>query len=144
MANFKTLAPMLLLLGCSGSGEDDESFTCAQTDRQGTYLVQLTELSGDCGPIPEQLGRLDDPTALPNTCSLDAPDRWSNGDCKLERSYSCEEPGIGAGVTSQTIAVTDQADDSGSHITGTVTLRVLDVDGTQLCRSTYDFDAIRQ
>lgn len=135
-------ALLALAVGCGGEGE--AGFTCSAAERSGTYLMTFSERSGDCGPIPEQLGRLDDAEALPEECTLDAPDRWSEGECKLERAYTCEEDGIEPGATSSWIAVTSQADDSASRITGTVTVRILGADGVQLCRSTYGFSASRQ
>lgn len=136
-------ALLLLVLPACGDG-GDAATACDRSDRSGTYLLQFTERSGDCGPIPEQLGRLDDAEALLEECALDAPDRWTEGDCKLERAYTCAEDGIEPGASSSWVAVTTQADDSGSRITGTVTVRVSDARGVQLCRGTYGFEASRQ
>lgn len=137
----------LLAFGCSATdpaSERQEPLSCAKTDRTGTYFVTYTTVSGDCGDIPDGLGRLDDAEALPDICALDAADRWSDGDCKLERAYSCLEAGIGPGVQSHTIAVTTQDDDSGARITGTITMRITDPSGVQLCNGTYQLSAVRQ
>jgi hypothetical protein len=136
----------LLVAGCGGSGNDDsdEALTCSRTDRAGTYLMQFSERAGDCGPIPEQLGRIDDATALPAGCTLDAADRWSDADCTLERAYTCDEPGVGPGVTSSSIAITTQQDQGAESLTGTLSIVVRDSDATQLCRSTYDVTGTRQ
>lgn len=135
----------LLLGACSGSdGGSSAPIECAQTDRVGTYLSHLVERDGGkCGPIADALGRIDS-EELPAGCSFDAPDRWSEGDCKLERAYSCDEPGIGAGYTSKSVAVTRQQASDGSKITGTVTITILEPNGTVGCASTYDLTATRQ
>lgn len=136
-------ALLVCAVGCGGS-DGESSFTCSPAERSGTYLLTYTERSGDCGPIPEQLGRLDDAEALPEECMLDAADRWSEDACKLERAYTCAEDGVEPGASGSWVAVTTQADDSGGRITGTVTVRILGADGVQLCRSTYDITASRQ
>jgi hypothetical protein len=132
----------LLVSGCGGS--DDEPVECSRTDRSGTYLVQMTETSGNCGPIPDQLGRLDDAEALPAVCAHDAADRWSDGDCKFERAYSCLEDGVGPGYTSSSVAVTEQQDSDGGSFTGLVTITVFDAAGAVACKSTYELTATRQ
>jgi hypothetical protein len=140
----RALSALLLLVLPACGGDGDAATACERSDRSGTYLMQFSERSGDCGPIPEQLGRLDDAEALLDGCALDAPDRWTEGDCKLERAYTCAEDGIEQGASSSWVAVTTQADDSGSRIIGTVTVRISDAGGAQLCRGTYEFSASRQ
>lgn len=140
----------LLVLGalacfaCSSETEN-RPVTCAKTERSGTYAMRFTERAGGtCGAIPEQLGRLDDAEALLPGCQLDAADRWSADECKLERAYTCPEPGIGSGVTSQSVAVSTQMTEDASRIDGTITLTIKRPDGTALCKSTYDATFVRQ
>jgi hypothetical protein len=132
----------LLVAACGGS--DDAPVECEISDRGGTYLFHLAERGGGtCGAIPDALQRFDsqEPSA---GCALDEPDRWSENDCKLERSYSCDEPAIETGATSKTVAVTTQQDGGGAKITGLVTIRIFRPNGTVGCASTYDLTATRQ
>jgi hypothetical protein len=132
----------LLALGCSGA--EDEPVECAQTDRSGTYLFQHSETSGNCGAIPDQLGQLDASAAVAPACTLDAPDRWTEADCKLERAYTCAEEGIGPGWYSTGVGVTEQQDSAGDTIAGLFTLTVYDASGLVQCKSTYELTATRQ
>ena len=143
----------LLLLGlvgaaaaCSGPDpvEKREAVSCSIAERSGTYLTTFETVSGDCGDIPQVLGRIDSAEALPDICAFDAADRWPDGECKLERAYSCLEEGIGPGVQSHTVAVTTQDDDAGARISGTVTMRVTNAAGAQMCVGTYTISAVRQ
>jgi hypothetical protein len=142
MANLRILA--LIATGLLGCGGEDDEISCSSDERSGTYLSTFTEQSGNCGPIPEQLGRLDDAEALPDTCALDAEDRWSEAECKLERAFTCEEPGVGEGVTAAYVAVTEQTDEDGGSLTGTLTVTVFEPDGSVMCKSTYRTTIERQ
>lgn len=131
------------LAGCGGD-DGEAALECSRSDRGGTYLLEYSERSGDCGPLPDALSRLDDAEAVGEGCRLDAPDRWSADSCRLERAYTCEEPGVGPGVTSSSVAVTEQRDGSGDRLTGLLTIRLRDADGRVLCSGTYDVTATRQ
>lgn len=135
-----------MALACSAADPAPQARakTCSKTERNGTYLMTLTVVSGDCGEYPQQLGRLDDAEAIPDICALDAPDRWSEGECKFERAYTCLEEGIGPGVQSHWVAVTTQDDDSGSRLSGTVSVRITSAAGLQVCVGTYSMSAVRQ
>lgn len=130
----------LVLLGCSAGGESGLAITCSAADRTGTYLQRFETLSGDCGDIPEALGRVD--AGLPATCTLDAPDRLSEGECKLERAYTCQADA--AGATAKYVAVSTQEADDGSRLVGTLSVRGLNADGTLACSGTYRITATRQ
>src|SRR5436190_2307132 len=98
MRTFRTMVVVgLALAGCGGgSGDDDEAgpakpTSCLRSDQTGTFLVQYDRQSGDCSVPPDHLVRIDDPTALDDGCVLDAPDEWSENDCKLAQSYSCTD-----------------------------------------------------
>jgi len=129
------------LAGCGGD-DGEAALECSRGDRWGTYLLEYSERSGDCGPLPDALSRLDDEDAMGDGCELDAPDRWSADSCRLERAYTCEDPGIG--VTGTFVAVTEQRDGSGARLTGLLTVRLRDADGRVLCSGTYDVTATRQ
>lgn len=144
VAGAALMACAALTGGCSSGDDEEESFTCEKTDRSGTYFVEYETVDGNCGDIPSSVGRLDDATALPDTCAFDAPDRWSDGDCKLERAYSCEENAIEPGATSTTVAVTEQRDAAGDMLAGTLTMTVKGGDGGFICSGTYRFSASRQ
>jgi len=132
------------LLVCACGSSDDAPNECAISDRSGTYLSHMVERSGGtCGAIPDAIARFD--SQEPSSgCALDEPDRWTQNSCKLERSYSCDEPAIEAGATSSTVAVTTQQDSTGAKITGIVTIRIFRPNGTVGCASTYDLTATRQ
>jgi hypothetical protein len=133
---------VMLAAGCGGSDDPDAgAVECEQSDRSGTYFIEYETVSGNCGDLPSALGRLDDANALPDGCSFDAMDRWSDGDCKLERAYTC--PGESGGTIVAT-AVSTQQDDSGDNITGTATMTLRDADGATVCVGTYRFKATRQ
>ncbi len=108
-------------------------------------MLELEEREGgSCGPIPDQLGRLDGGGGLDDVCVFDAPDVWSSGDCKLERAITCEEPDLGDGVTASYIASTTQTDSDGDVLESIMTLTVHNPDGSLLCKSTYEGAATRQ
>lgn len=107
--------------------------TCERSDRTGTYLATYVERSGNCGALPEQLGRLEssEPVDGYGPCAKAGPDVWSNDECTLERSLECADGTSG-------VAISTQQDSSGDVLTGTFTLRGLD------CTSTYDVESVRQ
>lgn len=141
--NLLALGCLLVAAGCSGSesdGSDDEPVDCSAADRMGSYLVQFTELDGDCGPLPDQIVRLTDDLA--EGCVLDDEPVVSSDQCRLENSVTCTDAGTGQTVT--LVGVTTQQNDSGSLITGTATATVRDSNGVALCLSTYSLRYERQ
>jgi hypothetical protein len=137
-------ALFLLLLASCGS-EDDEPFTCSQSDRAGTYLMHLDERpNGTCGPASDELVRLDGSGGIGDTCAFDAPDTWSADQCRLDRSITCCDGGFCTTV----VGFTEQQDETGSEISGVLTLRIQEIglSGTVIdgCASTYDVTAARQ
>jgi hypothetical protein len=100
----------------------------------------MTERSGDCGAVPDQVVRIDyTPDPGPGCVAL-ATDRWSEGDCKLERSQRCT---VTDGSVLDFTAVTTQEDPDGARLTGIATLHLVTVNG-QTCTGTYDLVATRQ
>lgn len=133
----------MLLVGCSGS--DDSDFTCAQTDRSGTYLAHYDEgANGTCGELPDELVRLDPNGAIGDTCAFDAPDSWSSDQCRLDRSITCCDNN----VCTHVVATTTQQDESGAEISGILTMRAELGDGfggiADSCASLYTMTATRQ
>jgi len=147
------IAAGLLLVGCSGAESAEPSpppppppSTCARTDRTGTYQQFFDTLDGNCGRIPSQLVNFDAPQPGTGAGDGGAPpcivsfERWSESDCKLERTVSCREPK----GTSELVGVTRQQTQDGSWITGTFTVSVQPSDGTPPCRGTYRTQYFRQ
>jgi hypothetical protein len=127
------------LLGCGG-GEDDE-ISCSASDRSGAYLISYVERDGDCGDIPDNVGRFDGSGGVPDNCELDAPDAVSSDSCTLERSLTCVQDGFAVSA----IGSTTQETDDGSRITGILTMTIRDAaSGELVCISTYEQTAVRQ
>lgn len=140
------LAGLAVLCAACGSGDDDGggAITCAPEERTGTYRLRYTTLDGNCGDVPESIGRLDNAAAeLGDGCTFDAEDRWTENDCKLERAFTCPAESIGPGMKTRTVAVSTQEDDSGAHLTGTTTVTVLQANGQVACVGTYELNATR-
>lgn len=126
----------LALIGCAGEDEVDAPTECDRDDRRGTYLVEFDERDGNCGPVPDQVSRIDgDNPAGSAECVLTEEDRWSRNNCRLERSYICALNGY----TYEYIGFTDSNAD-GSELTGLMEVTVDD----GLCTSTYDVTWTRQ
>jgi len=144
MANLKTLAPIALLLGCSGSAEDESSFTCdVVADRDGTYLMEFETLGGTCPDQEPALVRLDASAETPAGCVELSPPEASDAGCTLEVRRVCDASSLMAGWEIETTAITTQQDDAGTLITGTLQLTVRDDLGT-LCSGTFRVTATRQ
>jgi hypothetical protein len=138
---------LLVVLGTVACGSSDAAksstdFACQQSDRTGTYLAHYVERSGNCGPLPDTVLRLDEaPMGMGTTiCTDTVAPRWSDRDCKLERSIHCE--GTDGSVVDGT-TITTQRDPDGDHITGLFTLTSTTASGAT-CTSTYESDAVRQ
>lgn len=115
---------------------------CQKADRNGTYRQSFTVQGGNCGPIDDQVVSSDpgpSGTSTPGAkCSLTS-ERWSDGDCKLERVVACSSPEF----ASTTTAVTRQQTQNGSTLSGTMTVNVRARDGSS-CSGTYGVAAVRQ
>ena len=139
-----TIAMMALaLVGCtSGSTSAALPTSCKQTDRVGTYRITYVEQSGNCGPIDSQLVSLNpgEPGGMGAGagCTLNS-ERWSEGDCKLERDVTCPLPG---GGTVRTVGVTRAQTANSSELAGPATFTIASPKGA--CNGTYALDAVRQ
>lgn len=122
------LAVILSLSACSGSDPTE----CDPNDRIGTYLVEYTTISGNCGDIPSQLLRFD-PGAQPDpSCALIAPTIISDRGCTLQTKALC------AGELDATVTGVSTANADASKITGTATIQ------TDSCIGTYKLKYTRQ
>jgi hypothetical protein len=135
-------AVSMALLACSGMAPPT---SCKASDRTGTYLTVATERpGGSCGAVPDALGRLTDslPDPWDPRCTITS-ERWSEGDCKLERTIECVFEGDGLRTTG--VGVTDQVMQDGSHLEGLMTQTAYDLaTGATVCVSSYDIAATRQ
>lgn len=146
LGTMRTLAVVLLLASACSSADNDgppAPTTCQRTDRSGTYRQYYATQGGNCGNLDSEIVSLDAPTPGASTgagpqCTVES-ERWSDGDCKLERTVSCTTPD--AATTG--VAVTRQQAQDGSLITGTMSVTVRLRDGTT-CRGTYGVTAQRQ
>ena len=139
----------LCTIACAGSAADDDEeqstqpTECDPAEQVGTYLMQLDLRDGNCGEFSDRLVRVDalaeDPDGL---CVEDAPERWTEGGCKVEASVTCDDA-AGRG-TYQNILVLTQRDESGDRFTGILSVAAWDTMGAQVCRGTYDVAATRQ
>lgn len=131
---------LLSVVACSSSVDsEDAPTTCRRTDRAGTYLQHLERESGNCGVIDDAVVSFSTPTAGSGAaCTVDA-EAWSEGDCKVERTVTCDGPD----GTSTFVAVTRQQTADGSRITGIFTVSVKLRSGTT-CRGTYSLTSTRQ
>jgi hypothetical protein len=140
-----TIAVALVLIGCGGENNSGPPAptACQRTDRSGTYRQYYTTQGGNCGELDSELVSYDAPTPGASTgagpaCTIEA-ERWSENDCKLERTVACTSPDF---VTTGT-GVSRQQTEDGSMIGGTFTVSVRLRDGST-CRGTYGLTAYRQ
>lgn len=108
-------------------------------DRDGTYSIRYTTVSGDCGEFPETLGRLDSGAPVAPPCERTAPDDVSADECRLDRSIRCLQDG---GET-EVVGYTEDVSGDGSRLEGSMTFSITLADG-QSCVGTYDVVAVRQ
>jgi hypothetical protein len=143
----KRIAILLALLTACGSTDDGggtraRATSCDPADRQGTYFATFENLSGTCGEQTSALIRLDaDADITASGCVLLAEDRWSDGNCTLERSSLCP---LDLGRTVESTIISTQEDAAGDTITGTMTIDVEEADGFPVCFGTYRLTAVRQ
>jgi hypothetical protein len=144
--SFALLTVCMVLAACGSSDDAPPPTQCQRADRMGTYIVHFDERSGGtCGPIADSLVRISaDDSDFVAGCARDAADTWSNGDCKLERSFSCPVESVGPGYTASFVATTSVTADGGSRLIGIETTNVYDSSGRIVCGSTYDLTYTRQ
>lgn len=137
------LASVALLCSCSSSDDQYNPTKCSKSDRTGTYSVTFLELSGDCGPLPEETIQITNSVATgvaaQGTSCTTSNERWSENDCKFESTTRCED----AKSTTVSVGVSRQSKQDGSQLNGTVTVDVQLKSGAR-CHSTYSTYALRK
>jgi hypothetical protein len=95
---------------------------------------------GNCGELEGELVSFDKPAgpAGGGGCTVTG-ERWSENDCKLDRTVSCTFPDSVMTFT----AVTRQQTANGSTIGGTFSVSARFRDGSS-CSGTYDVTSVRQ
>lgn len=125
----------------ASTDKDDAGQKCSKSTRNGTYKVQLQGLSSNCQRVADYEEQLKDGIAeLGKDCDFDKADKWTDGDCTLERAYTCKETG---GGSTRTIFVATQNAEDGSILAGILSIRRLDKSGSETCQGTYKFIASR-
>lgn len=119
-----------MVLGCSGESGDD--FECSLDSRNGSYLFELDEISGDCGPVPSQVVIIDTQNPAEEGCVV-GYNRFSDDECTNETEVTCLDDGL----TIEATGVVNQ--ENANHLTGTITF---DIEG--VCFSTYNATYTRQ
>lgn len=127
------LLTALLLLGCSSSTH--ASGPCGQ--RQGTYVLDYTERSGDCGPVSEQIVNVTGAPTVPSSCQGTATASADN--CDVKTDYACPDPS--AGTDHFTGDVTWSPD--GSSGSGIQEITIYSPSGAVACESDYDVTITR-
>ena len=136
------LTGLFLVVGCAP--ERDGLPACNRSDRTGTYLVEYIELSGTCGPLPDELAQFEngrnisDGTTAP-VCT-DQTRTWSDDECTIAADYTCTT----ADAVFSWETTTEQLTSNGSELAGTGSVRRTELDGTVVCSGTYDVVATRQ
>jgi hypothetical protein len=135
----------LLAIGCSSDAEgDSQPAACDPSARTGTYYMEFSTVSGNCGEQASGLGRLDSSFAPEGGCQITQPDRWSDGNCKLERSVLCPFDALEPGATITSVGITTQKDANGDVLEGTMSMTVKYADGRGRCYGTYSMRATKQ
>lgn len=115
---------------------------CSKSDVDGSYLVETTEIGGNCGEIGSLLVRFDSGEgAQDNGCSFDRHE-WSDDECKEESSITCVD--TGSNRRASAIRVLTQSND-GKDINGTLTMTIRNLTtGELICNGTYSAVYTRQ
>ena len=131
----------LLAMGCSSAdGGEQAPAACQKTDRSGTYRQSFTTQAGDCGDLDDAIVSFDAPAppAGGGSCTVTS-ERWSEGDCKLERTMACV---TSTGRSTGTF-VSRQQTANGSTITGLGTISIR-LNSGSACTGTYAITAVLQ
>lgn len=127
----------VLLTACGGDPE------CSKKDRNGTYLLEAETVSGSCGAQDSTLVNLssgEEPAG--GGCTIHN-EGWSDDECSLTRDFTCSFPADDLVV--RYLAVTNQDDDEGALLDGTmsITARYIST-GALICSGTYSVTMTRQ
>ena len=119
---------VLFLAACSSGGP------CA--NRQGSYIVDFSERSGNCGPINESIVNIQ-PGGSQSSCT--GPVNVSTDNCTVDLDIRC--PLANGETLAETGQVAWNAD--GSSGSGVISASLLS-GGATVCQSTYDVHYQRQ
>jgi hypothetical protein len=130
-----------VLLGCgddsSGNGGSGATpANCDPSQRTGTYLVQFTTVSGDCGTIASGLVMFGGSTPG-ETCTLDDQTIDASG-CKIDSTVECTATG---NISLSEVSALAQDTADGSKLSGEITI---DQTAPTACYGTYDVTYTRQ
>lgn len=141
----QSIAISVLVAGCSSADADDSPpppTQCQKADRTGTYRQSYVTESGNCGKLDDVLVSFDAPAGsagAPGSSCTVISERWSENDCKLERTVECSTPD----AVSTGTGVSRQQTQDGSRVTGTFSVNVRSRTGST-CSGFYGFTAVRQ
>jgi hypothetical protein len=136
---FAVLSLTTVMDGCGSPDAGDG--LCAQ--RSGTYKAQLTERSGTCGAIPEQIVTIDAQPVAPDPPCTGGEIRYSPNNCEVTNvNITCPENGVAPGASSILNGKFTWSHD-GSSGSGILTLVVKDSTGAVLCQSSYNAVDVR-
>lgn len=129
----------VLLAGCSDDGGGAQP--CDLAHRNGTFVAHAEERAGgDCGSLPDEVVRVNDPGGLGPGCVKDLPDDASPDRCRYDRSYTCTaDDGSQASFD-----VTTSETDGGDRFSGVLAVTLLDPNGDYVCASAYNVTYTRQ
>jgi hypothetical protein len=135
MTNLAALAFVMVVAGC-GPGA---SGPCAQ--RSGTYRLDFSERTGDCGPQSESIVTIaGEPVAPDSPCMGQI--LYSTDNCNVtEVNVACPDSAV-AGSTLVTNGKTSWSTDGASG-GGQTVITLIDASGVYLCSSSYDVTATR-
>jgi hypothetical protein len=128
----------VLLAACSsaeGGSTADALTTCSKQDREGTWMVTMTRISGDCPNIEPSITN----TAAASTGNSDCTkqsERWTEADCAYESVTVCSTANYETKSTSTTRQV------SKNQLRGKATITYQEAAGS--CVGTYDVTYDRQ
>lgn len=135
------------VLGCAAESEENDNGTfsfeknpCVSAN--ASYLVSFTEISGDCGPIPDQVLVVPADGVITIEASCNKGPRYSGCSVFLENmvcTYYNSEYDVN--VTETQSGQVTWAED-GSSGKGMVTWRI-SAEGYYPCTSTYEYNAVR-
>jgi len=136
----------ILALGCGGGTDEEtepESFECNLGPLVGSYLVSFETLGGNCGEQTSALVQLD-PNAGASECVNVTEPRVSDDRCRFETHGICPFDQFAPGASVESTSLIRQDNGDASRLSGTVTINILNADGTAYCVGTYRARYVRQ
>jgi hypothetical protein len=128
-------------VACVPTGEE-EPISCSKAAWTGSYRLSYAALASSCGPIADEVGRLEAGDVVPPAGSACTYGRatWSDDECNQETRWTCTT----AQGTLEWSADLEQLSEDGSQLSGIATVRSLDAAGNELCTGRYHLNAARQ